>query len=149
MFGLFNLLPIGSPAPLFALPNQNNNVVSLQAMQGKPVVLVFYPANFTPGCTSQLCSFRDDIADLTQAGFVVLGINPAKQASHKRFADAHQLPFDLLSDAGMAVSKQYKAVLIPGVVQNRVVYGLDAQGIIRFAQLGDPKPAAVQKAVLG
>jgi peroxiredoxin len=146
----FSLLGVESQAPDFTLQAASGETVTLSAFRGtQAVVLIFYPANFTPGCTSQLCMFRDAYAELSQSGVQVLGINPGKPDDHAAFASAQNLPFPLLSDPGMRVSRQYKAVLIPGLLQNRVVYGIDTAGAIRFAAVGNPPVqqvlAALQK----
>jgi thioredoxin-dependent peroxiredoxin len=144
---LFKLLPVGAPAPDFTLPDSQGTPVSLASYRGRPVVIIFYPADFTPGCTGQLCMFRDAAEQLADEGMVVLAINPGSPQSHQKFADAHQLPFPLLSDKGMTVAKAYKASLIPGLLQNRVVYGLDAQGKVCFAQVGNPDVTKVMAAL--
>jgi thioredoxin-dependent peroxiredoxin len=143
----FKLLSIGQPAPQFCLNDANGNAHNLLDYRGKPVILVFYPANFTPGCTGQLCMFRDAFDALTDQGVIVLGINPGKAQSHKQFADKLNLNFPLLCDEGMTVAKAYKVTLIPGLLQNRAVYGLTAQGVICFAEFGDPAAAKVMTAL--
>ena len=144
---IFNLLSTGSHAPDFSLPDQQGNLVNLSDFLGKPLVIIFYPADFTPGCTGQLCMFRDAAEQLADAGMAVVAINPGSTQSHHKFAESYQLPFPLLSDKGMAVAKAYKATLIPGLLQNRVVYGLDAEGKIRFAKIGNPDAQTVMTAL--
>jgi thioredoxin-dependent peroxiredoxin len=150
---LFPLLSLGSKAPDFMLPDATGTMVTLSAVLATQhsVILVFYPGNFTPVCTAQLCemnqALQPDIVDDNQLGKTlgvkVLGINPAKAQSHQQFSSKYQLSFPLLVDAGATVAKQYKAVLLPGLLNNRVVYGIDPNGIIRFAQLGKPNPQSV------
>ena len=152
MFGLFKLLPVGTQAPDFTLPGVGPNgpepePVSLASFKeaGKSVILVFYPADFTPVCTAQLCEMNDtlinglsDDTTTQKHAIAVLGINPGKAATHQKFAAEHRLGFPLLVDEGAKVASLYKAVLVPGLVNNRAVYGIDPQGIIRFAQFGKP-----------
>jgi peroxiredoxin Q/BCP len=137
---MFKLLPLGSLAPDFTLNDQHGHAVTLSAV-GKPVVLIFYPGDFTPVCTQQLCEFRDRPRPEIQ----LLGINPKRD--HAPFAERHQLDFPLLTDEGLKVSKAYKAVLIPGLVTNRVVYGIDASGNIRYAKVGKPPVSEVYAAL--
>lgn len=93
------MLKIGERAPDFALPDQHGGSVSLAAtLQGGPVVVYFYPADFTPVCTAEACAFRDASDDLAAVDVTVLGISPQSVDSHKRFADRYQLPFSLLFD---------------------------------------------------
>jgi thioredoxin-dependent peroxiredoxin len=139
----FKLLPLGIKAPTFSLPDAQGTLISLSDFIGQAVVLIFYPADFTPGCTGQLCMYRDASALLAEAGMRVLAINPGSAESHQKFMQTHQLPFPLLEDKGFTVAKLYKATLIPGVIQNRVVYGIDANGLIQFAQVGNPTPEKV------
>jgi thioredoxin-dependent peroxiredoxin len=150
---LFPLLPVGSVAPDFTLPDAMGTMVTLSALLAmqQAVILIFYPGNFTPVCTAQLCEMNQALQVQPDAynklsnglGVVVLGINPAKASSHKQFSDKYHLSFPLLVDAYATVAKQYKAILIPGLVNNRVVYGIAPDGIIRFAQLGKPNANTV------
>src|SRR5262245_46523350 len=86
----------GDEAPDFTLPDQNGNEVSLHDFRGSWVVLYFYPADDTPGCTAEACSFRDSHEDFVDAGARVVGISGQDEASHKKFADKHHLPFTLV-----------------------------------------------------
>ncbi len=101
---------IGSAAPGFSLPDQNGAPRRLAEWRGRWVVLYFYPKDDTPGCTTEACSFRDDISLITALGAQVVGISVDDTASHKAFAEKHRLPFPLLSDATAAVAKQYGAL---------------------------------------
>jgi peroxiredoxin Q/BCP len=101
---------IGSTAPEFSLPDQNGAARRLAEWRGKWVVLYFYPRDDTPGCTTEACSFRDDISQLTALGAQVVGVSVDDTVSHKAFAEKHQLPFPLLADATAAVARQYGAL---------------------------------------
>ncbi len=101
---------IGSAAPGFTLPDQNGAPRRLAEWSGRWVVLYFYPKDDTPGCTTEACSFRDDISLISALGAQVVGISVDDTASHKAFAEKHRLPFPLLSDASAAVARQYGAL---------------------------------------
>ncbi len=88
----------GDPAPDFTLPDADDKPVSLSDYRGRRVVVYFYPAASTPGCTKQACDFRDNLAELNDAGLDVLGISPDKPAKLAKFRDAEGLTFPLLSD---------------------------------------------------
>lgn len=133
-------LKTGSPAPEFALPDQDGNVVSLSALRGRNVILVFYPADDTTVCTKQLCEFRDEWAGVLAKNAVVFGVNPAKGRRHAKFREKYRLPFPLLVDEGQKTGKQYNAA---GFVPKRSVYLIGPDGMIRYARRGKPEPAEV------
>ncbi len=118
LLGILALVPaakadvpaIGTVAPGFSLPDQNGAPRRLAEWRGRWVVLYFYPRDDTPGCTTEACSFRDDISLITALGAQVVGISVDDTASHKTFAEKHRLPFPLLSDATADVAKQYGAL---------------------------------------
>ena len=127
-------LKIGDTAPGFTLNNQDNEAILVDELIGKvPMVIYFYPKNFTPGCTAQACSFRDQYQDFTDAGAKVFGISADSVESHKRFRTKHNLPFDTLSDANNKVRKKYgvKNELL-GLLPGRETYVIDASGIIKM-----------------
>ena len=101
---------IGAAAPGFSLPDQNGATRRLAEWRGRWVVLYFYPKDDTPGCTTEACSFRDDISLLTELGAQVVGISVDDTVSHKAFAEKYHLPFPLLSDATTEVARQYGAL---------------------------------------
>lgn len=116
MFGLFSIaqaaeLKIGDKAPEFSLINQTGETISLNQYDDKWVVLYFYPKDDTPGCTEEACSFRDNINRLIAQKAVVLGVSLDSQESHAKFAEEHELPFNLLADEKGEVTKQYGALL--------------------------------------
>lgn len=131
----------GTPAPDFTLPDEAGNTVSLAAMRGKNVVLVFYPADETSVCTAQLCEFRDQWADIEARNTVVFGINSQSAEKHAKFREHRRFPFPLLVDEGQRVAKLYHAQG-PGVVR-RTVYLIGPDGVIRYARRGKPAPVDV------
>ena len=102
-------LAVGTQAPDFSLSDESGRVITLSALKGKNVVLVFYPGDDTPGCTRQLCEFRDRWDTLSERGIEVFGVNPQTAAAHARFRAKFQFPFPLLVDKGRQVAKLYQA----------------------------------------
>jgi thioredoxin-dependent peroxiredoxin len=143
MFGLFSSpLTPGTPAPPFTMKSHDGQVVSLLSLRGKNVILVFYPADETPGCTAQVCELRDSWQSIRSRNAVVFGVNPGNAASHDKFVQKHSLPFPLLVDEKQQTAKLYNA---SGLFVRRTVYLIDPEGVIRFAERGSPKPAQVLK----
>lgn len=101
---------VGSLAPDFTLPDQGGVVHKLSEWRGKWLVLYFYPKDDTPGCTTEACAFRDDLAQLTALGAQVVGVSVDDTASHKAFAEKYHLPFPLLADATAEVATRYGAI---------------------------------------
>lgn len=117
---------IGKKAPAFSLPSSHGKTVKLSEFAGKKnVVLYFYPRDNTPGCTTQACDFRDNLARLQDQETVVLGVSPDSIASHEKFASKHELSFPLLSDADHAVAGKY------GAWGEKKNYGKTYEGLIR------------------
>ena len=132
------MLEISEQAPRFTLPDQTGKPVSLQGLlENGPVVLYFYPADFTPGCTKEACTIRDLHGELVAAGLQVAGISPQGTESHQRFAEKYQLPFLLLSDVGKAVIVDYGVNGPLGFGVRRATFLIDQDGIIRDAVLAD------------
>jgi peroxiredoxin Q/BCP len=122
---------LGSQAPDFTLPDGDGNQWRLSDHRGKVVVLLFYPGDETPVCTRQMCSVRDNWEDYTATGAEVVGLSTNTVASHKDFADHHNLPLRLLADVDRKVADAYGAnSLIPGKVA-RSVFVIDGNGAIR------------------
>jgi peroxiredoxin Q/BCP len=121
----------GSPAPDFALPSQTGDPVTLEQHRGQWVVLYFYPADNTAGCTAEACSFRDAYEDFTDAGAVVIGVSSDSEESHEKFAAKHRLPFTLLADKGGRLAKTYGVKKSMGMFPGRVTYVIDPEGIVR------------------
>ena len=115
----------GDTAPDFSLPDADGTQVSLSALRGQRVIIYFYPAAMTPGCTKEACDFRDNLGVLTDAGLTVLGISPDTQAKLARFRDKERLTFPLLADPDLAVHKAY------GVYGEKTMYGRKRVGVIR------------------
>jgi peroxiredoxin Q/BCP len=115
----------GDSAPDFTLPDADGDKVSLASLRGRRVIIYFYPAAMTPGCTKQACDFRDSSADLSDAGFTVLGISPDQPAKLAKFRDLEGLAFPLLSDPGRSVLEAY------GAFGEKMLYGKKSVGVIR------------------
>jgi peroxiredoxin Q/BCP len=133
-------LPVGTPAPDFSLPDQDGKLVSLAALRGRNVVLIFYPGDDTSICTKQLCAFRDRWADAQRKNAVVFGVNPQTAASHAKFAGKYRFPFPLLVDQGQKLGAAYHA---KGLIVKRTVYLIGPDGIVRFARRGTPPASEV------
>jgi peroxiredoxin Q/BCP len=136
-------LPVGSPAPEFTAIADNGATIRSAGLRGRNVVLVFYPGDNTPGCTKQLCEFRDSWSVLKGRRIEVFGVNPAGTERHTRFREKYHFPFPLLVDQGQKIAALYHA---DGLWIKRTVYLIGPDGMIRFAQRGMPKPAEVLKA---
>jgi thioredoxin-dependent peroxiredoxin len=130
-------LMVGTVAPDFTLPDDSGHTVSLASQRGKNVLLVFYPADSTPGCTKQLCQLRDNWDRLISTGVSVFGVNPQSASSHTSFRQKQNLPFPLLVDKGQKVAELYHA---NGLFVKRTVYLIGADGKIRFGRRGMPTP---------
>ena len=115
----------GDKAPDFTLPDADGKPVSLASYRGRTVVVYFYPAASTPGCTKQACDFRDNLAELNGAGIDVIGISPDTPAKLTKFRDAEQLTFPLLSDVDKTVLTSY------AVYGEKQLYGKTVVGVIR------------------
>jgi thioredoxin-dependent peroxiredoxin len=132
------MLTVGSPAPDFTLPDQHGNDTSLASLlQQGPLILYFYPADFTPGCTREACSIRDMHGDILSAGLRVAGISPQDSVSHRKFREELGLPFLLLSDLKKTVIRLYDVDGPLGIGVRRGTYLIDAGGVIRAALLAD------------
>lgn len=115
----------GSPAPDFTLIDQDERSVSLADLRGGGVVLFFYPAAMTPGCTTEACDFRDSLAPLQAAGYTVLGVSRDDPATLRAFRERDGLTYDLLSDPDHAVHDAY------GAWGEKMNYGKVVEGVIR------------------
>ena len=126
-------LTAGDTAPDFTLPDADGKPVSLADYRGRRVVVYFYPAAGTPGCTKQACDFRDSLAELNGAGLDVLGISPDKPAKLAKFRDKEGLTFPLLSDADKDVLNAW------GAFGEKQMYGKTVTGVIRSTFVVDPE----------
>ncbi|MDF0514437.1 thioredoxin-dependent thiol peroxidase [Agromyces sp. H3Y2-19a] len=124
-------LETGQPAPDFALPDATGAVRRLSDHRGGPVIVYFYPAAFTPGCTTEACDFRESLASFQSAGYTVLGISPDPVSRLAEFAEAEQLSFPLLSDEGAQVARAW------GAWGQKTVAGRTFDGLIRSTAVVD------------
>jgi peroxiredoxin Q/BCP len=135
-------LTAGDPAPDFTLLDADSQPVSLADFRGRRVIVYFYPAAATPGCTKQACDFRDILASFTDEGFAVLGISPDKPVKLAKFRDNQKLSFPLLSDPDRQALTAYGAYgekklygkTMVGVIRSTFV--IDADGKVELAQYG-------------
>jgi peroxiredoxin Q/BCP len=135
-------LTAGDPAPDFTLPDAAGNQVTLSDLRGRRVIVYFYPAAGTPGCTKQACDFRDNLASFQSEGFTVLGISPDKPTKLANFASKQSLDFPLLSDEDRSALAAYGAYgekklygkTVVGVIRSTFV--VDAEGKLELAQYG-------------
>ncbi len=121
----------GTKAPVFTLPSTDGKNISLSDLQGKPVVLYFYPKDDTPGCTSEACAFRDRKKELAELGAAVLGISADTVESHAKFREKYDLNFPLLADADHHVAEAY------GAWREKTRFGKKSMGIQRSTFLID------------
>jgi peroxiredoxin Q/BCP len=128
-------LEVGDKAPAFSLSDADGNTVKLSDYKGRKVIVYFYPAASTPGCTKQACDFRDSLAQLNEAGLAVVGISPDKPAKLTKFRDAEGLTFPLLSDPDREVLTAW------GAYGEKTMYGKKVQGVIRSTFVVDEKGA--------
>jgi peroxiredoxin Q/BCP len=132
------MLKAGERAPEFTLPDDAGKDRSLtELLSGGAVILYFYPADFTPGCTSQACHLRDLHAEIQRAGLRVVGISPQSPDSHTRFRDKYQLPFTLLSDEQKTVVAMYGLRGPLGLGVRRASFLVDSGRRVRDAILAD------------
>ena len=115
----------GSPAPDFTLPTDTGEQVSLSGLRGRKVIVYFYPAAMTPGCTKQACDFSDSLESLAAQGYEVLGISPDKPENLAKFRERDHLGITLLSDQDKSVMNVY------GAFGEKKMYGKTVQGVIR------------------
>jgi peroxiredoxin Q/BCP len=122
----------GSKAPQFELADASGNKVALRDLVGKKnLILYFYPKDMTPGCTTEACSFRDNMEGIRRLGAQVVGISGDSSASHQKFIDKHALNFPLLADVGNDVGRRY------GVYTKKSLYGREFMGYVRTTMVID------------
>ena len=131
-------LEVGDAAPAFTLPDADGRETSLADYAGRRVIVYFYPAAMTPGCTTQACDFRDSLASLTAAGYAVVGISPDPLEKLHEFAAKDGLPFALASDEDHAVAEAY------GAWGEKKNYGKTYEGLIRSTFVVNPDGALAQ-----
>jgi peroxiredoxin Q/BCP len=120
-----NQLEAGQQAPDFELVDADNKPVTLQEYRGRPVIIYFYPKAETPGCTTEACDFRDNIASLSTSGYAVVGVSPDEPSALAGFRDNHGLPFPLLSDP------EHKTIEAWGAWGEKTVNGKQMTGVLR------------------
>lgn len=125
---------VGDPAPEFELPGSGGKTYRLADYRGKGVILAFYPGDFTPTCTRQFCSYRDDEDKIHELGVELLGISPQSVDSHERFIAENSLNVPLLADEDKEVARAYGALLLGGLVR-RSIFVLDADLIVQHRQM--------------
>lgn len=125
---------VGEKAPDFVLPDQDNRETRLSEFLGKgAVVLFFYPKDYSPGCTAEVCAFRDSFEAFSDAGATVIGVSADSPESHRGFAQRHRLPFVQLSDAHGTAQDLYGVEKSFGILRARVTFIIDRQGVIRHS----------------
>ena len=115
----------GMKAPDFSGKDQSGKEISLKDLQGRKVILYFYPKDNTPGCTTESCNLRDNYRELIKKGFEVIGVSADSEKSHQNFIDKYNLPFNLISDSGKEILKAY------GAWGLKKLYGKVYEGILR------------------
>lgn len=124
---------VGDKAPLFSAPTQDGRTVSLADLVEKgPVVLFFYPSDFTPTCTRQACAFRDAYEVFRDAGAEVVGVSADDPARHQEFANRHSLPYVLVSDTGDKLRTLYGVPAALYVFPGRTTYVIGSDGLVRL-----------------
>lgn len=126
-------LSIGDPVPNISLPSSSGKNVSLTDFKGKKIVLYFYPKDDTPGCTKESCAFRDAVEDYADLNAVIVGVSKDSLASHEKFIEKYELPFELLSDENLELMKEF------GVWKEKSMYGKTFLGVERSTFLIDEK----------
>ncbi len=132
-----NFPHLNQPAPAFSAPDQHGNIVTLDSLRGRPVVLYFYPKAMTPGCTVQACGIRDHRDEFASLNAVVLGISPDAPQRLQKFIERDQLNFDLLSDEDHAIADAYGVWALKKFMGkeyegiHRITFIIDAGGVLR------------------
>jgi glutaredoxin-dependent peroxiredoxin len=135
---------VGQPAPDFKLPYATQEAIhmkpeeqmTLASQRGKNIILAFYPADWSGGCTTEVCTLRDTFAELSKLNATVLGISGDYVFSHQEWAKHHNLQFPLLSDHDHAVAKSYDSYMDGVGFNKRTVYLIDKDGVVRYVNLG-------------
>ncbi|HMP73395.1 MAG TPA: peroxiredoxin [Kiritimatiellia bacterium] len=135
MIGLFtglaatgSAIEVGQPAPDLAIPSTAGRDISLADYRGQWVVLFFYPKAFTPGCTAQACSLRDEHQAIVEAGAVILGASVDNLRTQQRFKEEHNLPFELLADNDRELSRAMGVLALGGMITSRTTFLINPEG---------------------
>lgn len=145
------MLQQGDEAPGFSLQDGEGKTWTLSELKGQKVILYFYPADNTPGCTKESCDFRDASVDLREAGYIVLGVSPQGAESHQRFASKYSLNFPLLVDDKLEATRAYGAFKELGNYKDipirvkRSTFVIDEEGRIEIAEYGVKAEGHVQR----
>ncbi len=123
----------GQKAPLFAGKSQDGEIISLESYKGKKVVLYFYPKDNTSGCTAEALNLNEHLAEFVNKGFVIIGVSPDNETSHRKFIDKHGLQFDLVADPDKEILQKY------GVWAEKKMYGKTYMGVVRTTFIIDEK----------
>ncbi len=125
-------IKIGDKVPNISATDQNGESLQLSQFQGRQAVIVFfYPADDSPICTKEACSFRDAYEEFVKVGAVVIGVSGDSLESHQQFASRHRLPFHLLTDADGTIRKEFGVPKSLGLFPGRVTYVIDQSGVVR------------------
>ncbi len=128
-----NKLTEGQKAPQFSGKNQDGKIISLDTYKGKKVVLYFYPKDNTSGCTAEAINLNEHLGEFMNKGFVIIGVSPDSEASHRKFIDKHGLQFDLVADPEKEILQKY------GVWAEKKMYGKTYMGVLRTTFIIDDK----------
>jgi peroxiredoxin Q/BCP len=134
------VIPVGTKAPDFTLPDKDGNLVSLSDFAGKKVVLYFYPRDNTAGCSKQACGYRDNYGAFQEKGVVVIGISKDSVKSHTNFAAKYELPFLLLSDPELQAIQSYD------VWHEKTMCGKTSMGVVRSTCVIDESGTVIYSA---
>ncbi len=127
------MLEVGSKAPLFCAPNQDDVEICLRDLEGKWIVLYFYPRDNTPGCTTQACDFTDALPDFDDLDAIILGVSPDTTAKHRNFIEKKDLAITLLADVDKKMCEDY------GVWQLKKFMGRESMGVVRSTFIINPE----------
>ena len=126
-------LNVGDRAPDFELPGTGDKIYRLADYRGRKLVIAFYPGDFTPTCTKQFCSYRDQGEKLDDLGADVLGISPQSVESHERFTEEKKLNVPLLADEDKSVARAYG--VLAGPMVRRAIFVIDEEGVVRYRKV--------------
>lgn len=133
-------LNVGQKAPYFEGTDQEGKMIRLSDFKGKKVILYFYPKDNTPGCTKEACNLRDNYNELIDKGFIVIGISPDSEKSHKGFSEKYSLPFPLIADPDKKIMNEY------GAWGEKMMYGKTVTGVLRTTYIIDEN-SVIEKVV--